>query len=445
MTSSPATSYARSADGTALAYQVTGDGPFDLAVLLGHAVPTDLMWDDPGLVRIRRRLGAFCRTIWVEPRGLGASDGDAADGMAGPIFEADLTAIIDAVGSGRVALLGASFWGHLAVYFAAARPDRVSSLVLVNTFAHYVREDGYPIGLPAEVLASFVARITRDDALREDVGRVAPSRVNDERFRAWWSRGLRLTAGPRQYGEAVRAEYQSDVRPLLASLRVPTLVLHRQADQAVRAEAGRYLADHIPGARFVALAGADNLIFAGDTDQLVDEVEEFLTGRRQAPEGDVALAVVLFTDIVKSTAQAARVGPRAWSRLTDDHDLLVRAALRRHGGHEVKTMGDGFLATFDGCARAMRCAAEIASSAKGIGLGVRAGLHAGDVEVRGDDVAGLTVVMAKRICDLAGAGEVLVSETIRGLVVGSGLVFSDRRAHELKGVSGTWGLFALEG
>jgi pimeloyl-ACP methyl ester carboxylesterase len=183
VTSSPATSYARSADGTALAYQVTGDGPFDLVVLLGHAVPIDLMWDDPGLVRVRRRLGAFCRTVWVEPRGLGASDGDAADGMVGPVFDVDLTAIIDAVGSGQVALLGASFWGHLAVHFTAARPDRVSSLVLVNTFAHYVREEGYPIGLPAEVLASFVARVTRDEASREDFGLIAPSRAGDDRFR----------------------------------------------------------------------------------------------------------------------------------------------------------------------------------------------------------------------------------------------------------------------
>jgi class 3 adenylate cyclase len=317
--------------------------------------------------------------------------------------------------------------------------------VLVNTFAHYVREEGYPIGLPPEVLASFVARVTGDDAVREDVDHIAPSRVNDDRFRAWWSRGIRLMAGPRQFGEAVRAEYQSDVRPLLASLRAPTLVLHRQGDRAIRAEAGRYLADHIPGAKYVALAGADNLIFAGDTDQLVDEIEEFLTGRRQAPEGDAALAVVLFTDIVNSTAQATRVGPRAWSRLTDDHDALVRAALRRYGGREVKTMGDGFLATFDGAARALRCATEIVSGAKGIGVQVRAGLHAGDVEVRGEDVAGLTVVIAKRICDRAGADEVLVSDTIGGLVVGSGLVLTDRNAHELKGVPGTWKLFAVEG
>jgi class 3 adenylate cyclase len=252
-------------------------------------------------------------------------------------------------------------------------------------------------------------------------------------------------AAPRQFGEAVRAEYESDVRTLLASLRVPTLVLHRQGDQAIRAEAGRYLADHIPGAKYVALAGADNLIFAGDTDQLVDEIEEFLTGRRQAPEGDVALTAVLFTDIVDSTAQAARVGPRPWSRLTDDHDALVRAALRRHGGREVKTMGDGFLATFDGGARAVRCATEIVRSAKGIGLRVRAGLHAGDVELRGEDVAGVTVVMAKRICDLAGADEVLVSDTIRGLVAGSGFVFTGRRAHELKGVPGKWKLFAVAG
>jgi class 3 adenylate cyclase len=372
---------------------------------------------------------------------MGASDGDPIDGMVGEIFQADLTAVIDAVGSARVVLLGASFWGHLTVHFAAAFPERVNALVLVNTFAHSVREEGYPIGLPPEVLTSFVARVTQDDASREDPTFVAPSRAGDDRFREWWSRGIRLTVGPHQYGEAVRAEYQSDVRGLLPSLRVPTLVLHRQGDRTIRPEAGRYLADHIPGARYVALAGADNLLFAGDTDELVDSIEEFLTGRHQGPEGDVILAAVLLTDIVDSTTQASRLGLRAWSKLTDDHDALVRAALRRHGGREVKTLGDGFLATFDGGARALRCATEIVMGAAALGVQVRAGLHSGDVELRGNDVSGLTVVIAKRICDRAQPGEVLVSETIRGLVVGSGFQFTERGEHQLKGVAGPWRLY----
>jgi class 3 adenylate cyclase len=268
--------------------------------------------------------------------------------------------------------------------------------------------------------------------------------MNDDRFRAWWSRGLRLTAGPREYGEVLKAEYQGDVRPLLPSLRVPTLVLHRQGDRTIRCEAGRYLADHIPDAKYVALPGEDNLLFAGNTDELADEIEEFLTGARTGADSDVVLAAVLFTDIVASTEQQAHVGPREWSRLTDQHDALVRAALGHHRGHEVKTTGDGFLATFDGSGRALRCAIEIVKGATDIGLEVRAGVHAGEIETRDDDIAGLAVSIGRRVCDVAGPGQVLTSETVRSLMVGSSIEFMDRGEHELKGVPGTWRLFAVE-
>jgi class 3 adenylate cyclase len=274
---------------------------------------------------------------------------------------------------------------------------------------------------------------------------VAPSRIADERFRGWLARSERFGAGPDQVADLIRANVQTDVRPLLPSISVPTLVLHRERNRFIHLGAGRYLAEHIPNAKFVVLPGDDHAFFVGDTDALADEIEEFLTGARSGAEGEVILVAILFTDIVASTEQQARVGPREWSRLTDRHNAMVRVALTRHRGHEVKTTGDGFLATFDGTGRALRCAADILAGAKDIGLELRAGLHTGEVEVRGDDIGGMAVAIAKRVCDLAGRGEVLVSETVRSNMVGTGLEFEDRGEHELKGVPGPWRLFAVEG
>jgi class 3 adenylate cyclase len=269
---------------------------------------------------------------------------------------------------------------------------------------------------------------------------VAPSRITDERFRAWYARGSRLTSGPDRVGDLIRAGFEADVRPLLPSLSVPTLVLHRAGNRYIHPGAGRYLAEHIPNAKFVVLAGDAHVFWVGDTDALVDEIEEFLTGARSGAEGDVLTMTVLFTDIVASTEQQTRVGQREWSRLTDHHDAMVRAALARYRGREVKTTGDGFLATFDATGRALRCATDIVAGAKDMGLVLRAGLHTGEVEVRGDDIAGLAVTIAKRVCDLAEPGEVLVSGAIPPLVVGSSIDFVDRGKHQLKGVPGTWRL-----
>jgi class 3 adenylate cyclase len=271
---------------------------------------------------------------------------------------------------------------------------------------------------------------------------VAPSRIADERFRGWFARSARFGAGPDQVADLFRANVQTDVRPLLPSISVPTLVVHRERNRFIHLGAGRYLAEHIPNAKFVVLPGDDHMFFVGDTDALVDEIEEFLTGTRSGAEGDVLTMTVLFTDIVASTEHQARVGPREWSRLTDRHEAMVRVALTRHRGHEVKTTGDGFLATFDGTGRALRCAADILAGAKDIGLELRAGVHTGEVEVRGDDIGGLAVTIARRVCDLAGPGELLVSAVIPPLVVGSGIEFVDRGKHQLKGVPGTWPLYA---
>jgi class 3 adenylate cyclase len=240
------------------------------------------------------------------------------------------------------------------------------------------------------------------------------------------------------------ANYHADLRPCLPLVSVPTLVVHREGNRVIDLGAGRYLAEHIPDAKFVALPGGDHLFFVGDADALVDEIEDFLTGVRAGAEADVVMAAVLFTDIVASTERQARVGPREWSRLTDRHDAMVRSVLARYRGHEVKAMGDGFLATFDATGRALRCAAEILAGARDIGLDLRAGVHTGEVEVRGDDIAGLAVTIAKRVCDLAALGQVLVSETVRGHMVGADIQFRDQGEHQLKGVPGTWRLFAAE-
>jgi class 3 adenylate cyclase len=267
--------------------------------------------------------------------------------------------------------------------------------------------------------------------------------MTDERFRAWYARAARFTGGPDQIADNNRAGFEHEARPLLAYISVPTLVLHRQGDRYIHLGAGRHLAEHIPNAKFVVLPGDDHLFFVGDTDALVDEIEEFLTGARSGAEGEVVTMTVLLTDIVASTERQTRVGPREWSRLTDRHDAMVRSALSRHRGHEVKTTGDGFLATFDATGRALRCAADILAGSKDLGLELRAGIHTGEVEVRGDDIAGLAVNIAKRVCDLAGSGEVLASETVRGQMVGGGIEFTDRGEHQLKGVPGTWRLCAV--
>jgi class 3 adenylate cyclase len=438
----PEIRYRRSADGTNLAYQVSGDGPLDL-VFFSLGWPIDLLSEEPSFVRVRRRLDGFSRSLWFDHRGMGASEGDPRDAVTSDVFAADVLALINGVGFERPAMAVSGAFGPMAIQFAVSHPQRVSALVLVNTYAHFVREDDYPWGFSREEVEGRVVAIKETWGTTRFLEIVAPSRVADERFRAWYARSARFGAGPDQIADMVRASYEADVRAVLASISVPTLVLHRGGDRFIDLGAGRYLADHIPHAKLVVLPGDDHLLFAGDTDALVDEIEEFLTGARSGAEGDVRTMTVLFTDIVASTEYQARVGARAWSRLSDHHDAMVRAALTRNRGHEVKTTGDGFLATFEATGRALRCAAEVVAGAKNIGLDLRAGVHVGEVEVRGDDLGGLAVTIAKRVCDLAGPGQVLISETVRAHMVGSGIQFDDRGESELKGVPGRWSLFGV--
>jgi class 3 adenylate cyclase len=442
VTDAPETRYTRSADGTNLAYQVSGDGPLQM-VFCYWAPPIDVLSEDPGFVRVRRRLGTFSRTLWFDPRGMGASEGDHPGAQAGDLYDGDLATLLDAVGFERPALVGNGQSGPAAIHFAVTHPERVSALVLVNTYAHYLKEHDYPWGFHRQDLDAAVARERLPDPAA-GLDFAAPSRVADERFRAWWARQRRFRGGPDKIADIVRSSFEDDVRPLLPSVSCPTLVLHREGNRYIQLGAGRHLAEHIPDAKFVVLPGDDHLFILGDTDALVDEIEEFLTGARSGAEGDVLTTTVLFTDIVASTEHQSRVGPREWSRLTDHHDAMVRAALNRYRGHEVKTTGDGFLATFDATGRALRCAAEILAGAKDMGLDLRAGVHTGEVEVRGDDIASLAVTIAKRVCDLAGPGQVLVSEMVRGMMVGAGINFKAQGESELKGVPGTWRLFSVE-
>lgn len=440
-----ATRYVNTRDGVALTYDVSGDGPIDIIWLAAGAYPFDLLWDEPGFLHLAKRLAGFSHTFWASHRGLGASGGRVLDVFSDGVVDRDMTAFLDDCECRDVVMVGPGMSGPWAISYAAAHPDRVHALVLIDTYAHYVTEPDYPIGYSPQMLEQIVTLATETWAVGAQLQSIAPSKADDAQFRDRWARVLRFGSPLDQVAESLRLSYSMDVRPLLPALSTPTLVVHRSGDRSIRVDAGRYLAAHIPGAKYVELPGEDHLYFLGDVDALVDEIEEFLTGTHQAPEGDMVMAAVLFTDIVSSTAQAARLGHRQWSRLTAEHDTMIRTTLSRYRGREIKTLGDGFLATFDSTTRAVRAARDIVMAAKGIGVDVRAGVHTGEIEVHPDDVAGFNVTIAKRVCDLAGPGQVLVSEAVRALLVDSDLEVRDHGTHVLKGVPNERRLFALTG
>ena len=444
MVDSPESRYAKTADGVHIAYQVLGDGPFDLVLSAGYVSHVELAWDDPEIAGFLRALSSFSRLILFDRRGLGLSD----PVQGAPTIEdrmQDLRAVMDAAGSERAALLGISEGGPMAMVFAATYPERVSALVLYGTFARMTEAEGYPWGYPSEVFEQFVdTKITAwggDDT----VDFFAPSRAEDAEFRRRWAAFERRATSPGAYRSLMHMNADTDVRDVLSSIRVPTLVLHRSDDIPIRVGNGRYLSEHIEGARFVELPGGDHFFFVGDTSGLLDEVEEFLTGRRSVHELDRVLATVLFTDIVGSTEAATRLGDAAWRRLLDQHDTLTRREVDRWRGRMVKSTGDGALATFDGPARAIRCAASLQSALRGDQVHIRAGLHTGEIELRADDIGGIGVHIAARVEALAEPDEVLVTKTVTDLVAGSGITFSDRGLHDLKGVQGSWQLFAVAG
>ena len=441
MTNLPETRYADTANGQ-VAYQIIGDGPLDLLVFHPPICPVDLLWDEPMVVRFLERLSTFSRSIWFDPRGRGASDPLPHDEDR---FEEsstdDMLGVIDHLGLEQVALLGLETPAFL---FAAAHPERTKALVLYNSTARYRWAEDYPDGASEKTMERWVTTLRRTWGTGYSLDLRAPSLVGDARLRRWLARGERLLGTPDEMDWRRRAALAVDLRAILPTVGVPTLVLCRRETRI--APLARYVGQHIPGAKLVEVPGSDQLFFAGDTTPVLDEIEEFLTGSLPAHRSDRLLATVLFTDVVGSTEQAARLGDRRWKELLAVHDALVEAEIKRFRGRMVRSTrdsGDGALATFDGPGRAIRCACAIRDAVRSLGIDVRAGLHTGEIELRGDDVAGLAVHIGARVSALAGAGAVFVSSTVKDLVAGSGIDFEDRGEHELKGVPGSWKVYAV--
>jgi class 3 adenylate cyclase/alpha-beta hydrolase superfamily lysophospholipase len=438
----PETRYAKSGD-LHIAYQVVGEGPLDLVLVHGWVSHIEHAWDYPPFAHCLMRLASFARLIHFDKRGTGLSDRVAELPSLEQRMD-DLRAVMDAAGSEQAVLFGYSEGGPMAALFAATYPGRTAALIMYASYARRVRAPDYPWGpTPEERLAEL-------DSIEQWWGRPggqvatrAPSHADDPRYREWFATYLRRSASPGAALALARMNLEIDVRPVLPAIRVPTLILHRVGERELPVAGARYLATWIPGARYVELPGDDHSLWAGDSDAIIDEVEEFVTGVRPAPEPDRVLATVLFTDIVGSTQRAAALGDRRWRELLDAHHAAVRRELARFRGREVKTTGDGFLAAFDGPARAVRCAAAIRDAVRQLGIEIRAGLHTGEVELLGDDVGGIAVHIGARVAAEAGPGEVLVSSTVKDLVAGSGLEFDDRGARALKGVPGEWRLFAV--
>jgi class 3 adenylate cyclase/alpha-beta hydrolase superfamily lysophospholipase len=439
----PTTNYVALGDAD-VAYQVLGDGPLDVLYCYGLGSHIELLWDIPAVAEVLTSLAAFSRLILFDRRGTGASDGVSLSAM--PTWEEwteDILAVVDGAGSKRTAILAAGDAGPIAMLFAATHPERVGALVLVNTSARYLAGDDYPTGASPDEVDAFVELMAAGWGTPELTRMISPSVAHDPetvRLRAMINRAA---ATPRnaaaQFGYILRS---LDVRSALPLIQAPTLVLHSGENAFVPVSHGRYIADHIAGARFTEMSGGD----AGLTPSMLpDEVAEFLTGERPVVQVERILTTVLFTDIVGSTARAASLGDQRWRSLLDAHDRAVREQLGRFRGREINTTGDGFVVSFDGPARAIRCAQAVMEVTGNLGAQLRIGLHTGECEVRGDDLGGLAVHIAARVGALATPGEVLVSGTVKDLVVGSGIEFDARGEHQLKGVPGSWKLFAVEG
>ncbi len=428
----PATHYANSA-GANIAYQVVGDGPVDLVYVPGWVSHVELAWEMPELVRGFERLASFSRLILFDKRGTGMSDPVALVTL--PTLEQrmdDVRAVMDAVGSERSVIFGASEGGNMSMLFAATYPQRSVALCTFGSTARRLWTPDYPWAPTWEERLQAIKQVERDwaDGLAWDD--IAPSL--DREGLAELSRYYRRCASPGAAVALMTMNSHVDVRDVLPIIQCPTVVMHRVDDRDSHIEEGRYIAAHIPGARLVEFPGADHSWWTQDQDAIIDQIEELVTGARPTPQANRVLATILFTDIVGSTERVRELGDHAWTQLLARHHAAVRRELERFRGHEVDTAGDGFLATFDGPARAIRCALAVRDAVRGLGLEIRAGLHTGECELLGDKVAGIAVHTGARVSALAGPNEVLVSATVRDLVAGSGIAFGDRGEHELKGV-----------
>jgi len=439
----PETKYARSGN-LHIAYQVVGNGSLDLVFVHGWISHIEHLWEEPSIARFLRGLASFSRLILLDKRGTGLSDPVSLDEL--PTLEQrmdDVRAVMDAAGSRRAALLGTSEAGALNLLFAATHPERTAALILLNSYARLAWSEDYPFGIPADAAEALLDGIEKGWGTGVAFEALVASQADNEAMRRWWARYQRLAASPGAAVTLLRRAFDTDARAVLPMIAVPTLILHRAGDPFSGPEHGRYLAQHIPGARYVELSGGDHLFFVQDADPLLAEIQEFLTGVREGGEAERVLATVLFVDIVGSTEHAVRLGDRRWRDLLDAYYRAVRGELARFRGREIDTAGDGLFAMFDGPARAIRCACAIRDAVRALGLAVRVGVHTGECEVIGAKIGGLAVHIGARVTAAAGVDDVLVSSTVKDLVAGSGLRFEDRGAHVLKGVPGEWRLFAV--
>jgi class 3 adenylate cyclase len=442
----PETRYARRGD-IHVAYQILGEGEIDLVFVSEWFFHLEGRPEIPSLARFLRRLSSFSRLISFDRYGIGLSD-PAPPGSLPPLEEwmDDVRAVMDAAGSERAAILGAGEGGIMAAMFAATHPDRTSSLILGNSAARLSWAPDYPIGMAAEQQEMLIRLVEQTWGTAEFAASNNPSLAQDPSIQPEVARYMRLAASPATAAAVIRMLLQLDIRPILPSIRVPTLVMHRRDITGwLTIDNGRYLAEHIQGARFVELPGADFGLELGDVDPVVDEIQEFLTGTRAAVDTDRVLATILFTDIVGSTERSAELGDQRWRDVLDAHDRLAERQLARYRGTLVKATGDGLLATFDGPARAIRCALALRDGLRSLGVEVRGGVHCGEIERRGSDVSGLAVHIAARVQTEARPGEVLVTRTLKDLVAGAQIAFVDRGPHALKGVPNEWQLFAVSG
>ncbi len=434
------TRYAKSGD-VHIAYQVVGEGPLDLVLVPGWVSHVEYAWEEPSLAAFLRRLASFSRLIFLDRRGTGLSDRVSAL----PTLEErmdDVRAVMDAAGSDRAALFGISEGGPMCSLFAATYPERTAALVLYGTIASGTRDHDYPWAMTEEQVTRFLEMIEHQWGQGVTARIFAPSIAQDENHVRSWARFERLAVSPGGARSLIGMLLDTDVRHVLPAIRIPTLVLHRTDDAATPVGGGRYIAERVPSAKYVELPGIDHFPWVGDPDAILDEVEEFLTGVRRGVEPDRVLATVMFTDIVRSTERATELGDRRWRDLLERYYGVMRRELTLFRGNEIDTAGDGFFSTFDGPARAIRCACAARDAVSDLGLTIRVGLHTGECEVIGEKVGGIAVHLGSRIAAKAAPKEILVSGTVKDLVAGSGLRFEDRGAHLLKGITGEWRLFA---
>ena len=443
MAAVPETRYAKSGE-VHIAYQVVGEGPFDMVFVPGFVSNVEAVWSSPPRARFLQGLASFCRLILFDKRGTGMSDRTSQIFTLEQRME-DVHAVMDAAGSERAALFGFSEGGPMSILFAATYPKRTRALVFYGSYAKRSWAADYPFGWTAEQWDAFLANMEANWGKPDGVvlDRWAPSIARDEQAASAAAAYFRASASPGAALAVMKMNREIDVRDILPSVHVPTLIMHRVDERVIHVDNARYMASRIPGAKLVELPGIDHMPWVGDFEPIVQETAEFLTGTRHVGEPERELATVQFIDIVQSTERAAALGDRQWRELLEGFQSLVRETLRQHRGREIDTAGDGFLAAFDGPARAIRCAAAVRERARAHGIELRAGVHTGECEIIGEKLGGIAVHTGSRVAGKAGPGEILVSQTVKDLVAGSGLQFADRGFYALKGVPGEWRLYAF--